>query len=275
MGNDERTRTFYATTLEKACAVHGMSVDDHILVICGGAADREALLEQGFRHVVISNLDERIDGDTLAPFEWSFQDAEHLTFGSESFDWSIVHLGLHHCFVPHAALSEMLRVARKGVLVIENRDSQLMRLGARLGVVFDYEVEAVADHGGKFGGVANTGVPNFVYRWTEREVRKLVASAQPGYEHEIHFFYDWTVPTLRLSMSRSRLKRGLIPPLRLACAIGRRVVPRQGNNFGAIIRKHGTPKPWLRRVGDELVLDAAWVKRKFVDAPLELTEHHL
>jgi SAM-dependent methyltransferase len=71
----------------------------------------------------------------FAPFLWSFQDAERLTFAENEFDFCIVHSGLHHCYSPHRALLEMYRVARVGLLVFEPRDGALVRLGMRLNVV--------------------------------------------------------------------------------------------------------------------------------------------
>lgn len=66
---------------------------------------------------MISNLDDRmVDDGRYAPMEWSYQDAEHLTYGDETLDVCVVHDGLHHCRSPHQALLEMLRVARRGVL---------------------------------------------------------------------------------------------------------------------------------------------------------------
>ena len=52
-----------------------------------------------------------------------------------------------------------------------------MRVAQRLGVVDEYELTAVADNGLPAGGVRNSPVPNYVYRWTEREVEKTIASA--------------------------------------------------------------------------------------------------
>lgn len=83
-----------------------------------------------------------------------------------SFDQVIEHMSLHHCAVPHQALAEMMREARRGVLVMENRDSALMRLAVRLGWAAEYELAAVAGNAFQHGGWRNTAVPNFVYRWT-------------------------------------------------------------------------------------------------------------
>jgi ubiquinone/menaquinone biosynthesis C-methylase UbiE len=58
-------------------------------------------------------------------------DAESRTFDDDSSDYVIAHAVLHHWNSPHRALIEMYRVARKGAIGIEARDSVLMRLFER------------------------------------------------------------------------------------------------------------------------------------------------
>ena len=159
-------QSFLSEILRKA----GIPRDQSVLVVCGGAFDRDALLEEGYTAVTISNLDDRVRDDEFAPFAWSFQDAEALSFPDRSFDYCIVHAGLHHCASPHRALLEMYRVARHGVLAFEARDSLMMRMAVRARRVPVYETCAVRFHNFRYGGVRNTCVPNYIYRWTETEV---------------------------------------------------------------------------------------------------------
>ena len=102
------------------------------------------LEDLGFTDVVISNVDTRTTSAAFAPFEWSFQDAEDLTYPDDSFDFCIVHSGLHHCKSPHEALLEMYRVSRQGVLVFEPCDNLTTRIGVWLGIGQEYEIAAVA-----------------------------------------------------------------------------------------------------------------------------------
>jgi SAM-dependent methyltransferase len=178
-------QSFYAEILRKS----GIPRDQSILVACGGELDRDTLVDAGFTAVTISNLDERLRGDEFSPFAWSFQDAEALSFGDGSFDYCIVHAGLHHCASPHRALLEMYRVARTGVIAFEARDSLLMRTAVRAGRVPLYEAAAVRSHDFRYGGVRNTCVPNYIYRWTETEVEKTIASYAPHAPHRIHYYY--------------------------------------------------------------------------------------
>ena len=60
--------------------------DMSVLVVCGGATDRRVFEELGFKDVSISNLDSRMTGTEFAPYKWSYQDAEALTYPNDSFD---------------------------------------------------------------------------------------------------------------------------------------------------------------------------------------------
>jgi ubiquinone/menaquinone biosynthesis C-methylase UbiE len=242
---------FYRRVTGELVQRGSIHTDDRILVVCGGSADREALLAVGMSNVVISNLDERIDdNEPFAPFGWDRQDAENLTYGDGAFAWVIVHAGLHHCASPHRALTEMLRVASRGVVVFEARDSAAMRLAVRLGLARDYEVDAVTANGGRFGGVRNSAVPNYVYRWTEREVHKVVNSLLPMGEHDIEFFHGLRLPTERLEMAGSTIKLRLLRLLAIAQPVIERVAPSQGNEFAFVIQPNRRLQPWVEHDGE-------------------------
>lgn len=81
----------------------------------------------------------------------------------------------------------MYRVARKAVIAFEARDSMLTQLVVQFGHTGQFEVSSIDPEGR--GGVADTGIPNFVYRWTEREVIKTIASYGPGGTPTFQFFY--------------------------------------------------------------------------------------
>ncbi|MGI8770828.1 MAG: methyltransferase domain-containing protein [Acidobacteriaceae bacterium] len=164
--------SFYSQILQKA----HIPKDTSILVVCGGELDREVLLSNGFTSVTISNLDERVRGDEFAPFSWSFQDAEQLSFGDATFDYVLVHAGLHHCASPHRALLEMYRVARRGILAFEARDSLLMKVAKAMNTVPSYEAAAVRSNEYRWGGVRNSCVPNYIYAGPKRKCgRRLQA----------------------------------------------------------------------------------------------------
>jgi hypothetical protein len=56
-----------------------------------------------------------------------------------------------------------------------------------LSEIYEYSAVKNDDH----GGVDNTNIPNFVYRWSEREVLKLISSYKPLNSYKIYFDYDY------------------------------------------------------------------------------------
>jgi SAM-dependent methyltransferase len=255
--------SFYLETVRRLVAEGWLRSDDRTLVVAGGAADRDVLAAGGLCDVTISNLDERMAPDAYAPFAWSFQDAEDLRFADRSFDVCVVHQGLHHCRSPHRGLLEMYRVARRGVLVFEPQDTLLTRLGVRLGVGQRYELAAVADNDLRWGGVQNTDVPNFVYRWTERDIRKTLASFDPTGQPHVRCVYDFRVPGEAAAATRGRAAKAIS---RVAVPVARwflRLVPSQANAIGLIIDKVDPDRdlhPWLRADASGVRADESWFR---------------
>jgi SAM-dependent methyltransferase len=257
---------FYTRTLGRLLKQGLIARDSKILVVCGGTTDRDAFHQLGFTNVTISNLDVRLKGDEFAPYGWSFQDAEELKFGEGEYDVVVAHSGLHHCYSPHRGLLEMFRVARRLVLVFEPRDTFLVRLGVRLSFGQEYEVAAVAANGMKFGGVRNTLIPNYVYRWTEREIEKAISTYAPLARPRLHFFYALRVPEERLKAMKNRLAAGavraLLPLLRIFTA----VFPKQTNCFAFAVEKAELPRdlhPWLLMQGGQPVVNEAWFRQRY------------
>lgn len=246
---------FVLSTLRRLQADGLLAPTDTVLAICAANSERQVFLDAGLKSATISNLDDRLGSPDYAPYGWSYQDAQHLTFEAQSFDHVFVSDGLHHCDSPHRGLLEMFRVARKSVIVFESRDSLLMRLGKRAGFVPDYEVEAVIGSGMGHGGVNNTEVPNFVYRWTEREFEKTIASFHPAGPCRFRYFYSMNLPTTRVAMGSSRLKALAV---RLAVPVAKFlewVAPSQGNSFCMVASKprDGELWPWLELVDGKVV----------------------
>ena len=170
---------FYEKILTKAIKNKLLDLYDRILVIAAGEFDRSVFSHIGFINVVITNIDYDRGVKDYEPYNWEYQDAENLSYDDKEFDWVFVHAGLHHCASPHRGLCEMLRVAKKGVGVFEARDSLLNSISTKLGLVPLYELEPCVLSKGAEGGLRNSNIPNFIYRWTEREVKKTVNSYLP------------------------------------------------------------------------------------------------
>lgn len=257
---------FYESVLSKLLSSGLVTLEMKILVLCGGSRDRDALAFHGFEKVTISNLGDCSEGERYLPFHWSSQDAENLSYPDKSFDFVCVHSGLHHCASPHRALLEMYRVAKVGVLVVEARDSLLMRLGRSLNLTPEYEVEAVV--GNKFisGGLRNSQIPNYIYRWTEREVEKTIQTFAPYAKHELKFWYGMHLPTERLQMQRKGASLNLLRLLTPIMWILNLTLPRQLNRFAFFVRKPSLPKelfPWLQGPEGNLRFNVDWAQSKY------------
>jgi ubiquinone/menaquinone biosynthesis C-methylase UbiE len=257
---------FYVDTLRQLVRENRLRPDMRILVLCGGRQDQEALQQAGFSNVTIANLDTRMTGQEFAPYAWSFQDAENITFADNEFDFGIVHNGLHHCYSPHGALLELYRVSKFGVLIFEPRDNWFTRLGVRLNFGQDYEVAAVFGNACTFGGVRNTEVPNYVYRWNEREVEKAINCYYPYGRNRFRYFYHLRPPWERLQMMRNKFWLTAIIaayPLLLLYTL---LFPRQSNNFAFAAFKPAIPQdlhPWIQMREGQPTLDKSWVTARY------------
>lgn len=236
---------FYERVLRELLEEGLLARDARVLVVAGGDVDREAFATLGFTDVAVTNISQAGDEQ---------QDAEALTYPDDSFDIAVISAALHHCASPHRALLELYRVARRGVVAFEARDSALMRVAQRIGVVDEYELTAVADNGFAAGGVRNTAVPNYVYRWTEREVEKTIASAAPQRRHRFVWFRELELPVSVLELSGKGRWRVAAAPLRFVT----KVFPRQANLFAFAVFREGL-QPWMR---DDETPDADEIGRR-------------
>ena len=222
---------FYRDVVEQLIKENVLDPGMTVLVVCGGEIDRTVFQKAGLKNVVISNLDVRLKGNEFAPFEWSFQDAEALTFEDSSFDFCVVHSGLHHCHSPHRALLEMYRVARKGILVFEPYDNFTTRLGVSLNLGQEYEHAAVFYNDCAYGGVKNSIIPNYVYRWTKREIVKTVSTFAPHGKHRFRFIHKLRLPWDQLKGRKNKAfyltALLVLPVMKVLCGFSRK----QCNSF--------------------------------------------
>jgi SAM-dependent methyltransferase len=257
---------FYEQVLRTLLTTRVLERGMEILVICGGETDRETLQKVGFTNVVIANLDTRMVGDAFHPYQWNYQNAESLTYPDNSFDFVLVHSGLHHCLSPHQGLLEMYRVARKGLLLFEPYDNVLTRIGVRLGIGQDYEHAAVFYNDLSYGGVMNTHVPNYVYRFTRHEIIKSINAHAPHAVHQFKFVHKIRVPWVQLKGRKNRLPYygvvGCLPVLKLIELL----FPTLCNNFAAIVLKPEIPQDlhsWLVQTADGFEPNRPWYDRKY------------
>ncbi len=241
---------FVERVLRAVLAADANAASARWLAVCAGAPERDLFVKLGFTDVTISNLDVRLRGDEFAPYAWSAQNAQALEFPDQAFDYAFVSDGLHHCSSPHRGLLEMYRVSRKAIVVVESRDSALVRLAERWGLAERFEIDAVIGNGFAFGGVNNSQIPNFVYRWTERELAKTVQAYDPSGAQEFRFFYALNLPDRGNRVARALMRAGA-PALQALAKLFRR----QCNSFAMIAYRPSGARslwPWLARDGGQI-----------------------
>ncbi len=171
---------FYKKNLQKY-----IKKDKSILIIGGSEREHSLFSELNFNNFTISNYNPVKKNN----YDVIHVDATNIEFPSESFDYVITHASIHHMNKPHAAILEMYRVSKIGILIIEGNDSLIMRLSGKLNFSEEFEVSSV-DKENNRGGVNESGIPNYVYRWSEREIYKTLTSFDPEKIHKILFEYQ-------------------------------------------------------------------------------------
>src|SRR4029077_19565560 len=156
------------------------------------------------------------------------------------------------------------RVASRAVIAFEAQDSGIVRLLARLGLVLEYEFDAVnrnRDH----GGGDDLPIPNYVYRWTRREGEKTVRSLDPTRDPRIEFFSEFEFFDCFLEedlfLGKKRWARRLDPRhlsrlAALAVAALNLGFRSRGNSFAWLVSKEQAPlQPWIKESGDGVGYD--------------------
>jgi len=242
--------------------------NDTVLVCGGGNNDKYVFENLDFKNVTISNLDSRAQAKDFLPFKWSFQNAECLTYDDNSFDYVTIHAAIHHMSNPHKALTEMYRIAKKGVLAVESRDSFLMSIIEKLQLSQTYEHDAVYFNNCKYGGVNNTEIPNYVFRWTEREVEKTIQTYAPYYKHNIKYEYGTSDPAILSVEKNVTLKIFVITLLRPFHWLFLKIFTKQQNLFAFFINKpqtFSTLFPWLEydKQKKKIIFNTSWGEKTY------------
>lgn len=259
---------FYRDVLTRLIDQHVVSRDDRVLVVCAGPFDKEVLQSLGFKDVTITNLDERqkVDGGAeFAPYRWDFQDLESLGYPDESFDVVIVHSGLHHLRCPQRGINEMYRVARRAVIGFEPHRNLYTTLGVRLGAGQEYEDAAVFYNDCRWGGVANTEIPNYVVRFNRGDIERTVQIYNPIARHRIDFYYATRIPCrLQGLATKDMVGRAVGALTGVLAALGR--LPFLANNIAFCIHKPRVPEdlfPWLRLQDGRVTCNREWLEKKY------------
>lgn len=129
--------------------------------------DAIRLRSRGIANVLPTDLDEsllRASKERCLISEYSVENAERLSFEDAAFDYVFCKQAYHHFPRPAIALYEMLRVAKKGVILIEPNDRRLA--GSLLRRLFGFGAKHL-DH----ASYEEDG--NYVYSISKREIEKV------------------------------------------------------------------------------------------------------
>ena len=232
------------------------------ILVCGAhQADRDLFKSLGFKNVLLSGMDER-DFDHY-PFEQVIENAESLSFSDESFDYVVIHSAIHHTQSPHRVLTEMYRVGKKGILAFEGRDSLLIRLAEKFGFTQKYEVAGTYPG----NGVNGTDIPNYIYRWTEREIEKTINTFSPCFKHKFLYRYGTLYPNGSDLSNTKKIILRLVRPFYFMFA---KLFPKQQNLFAFYVEKP-TPQdsllPWLIHDNNKnkIEVNYNWIKKYYTN----------
>jgi SAM-dependent methyltransferase len=262
-----KDKDHYLEVLENLLKEKVIDTSSHILVACGGTTDRNTLMRAGLNNCVISNLDSRQSADEFLPLGWSYQDAEAMSYADGAFDFCIVHEGLHHCRSPHSAMIEMLRVAKRGILIIEPAENIFTKLGVKMGFGQEYEQAAVYGNDCLFGGFQNTFIPNYLYRFSPSDIRKTLLCARPEMPLNFKFTHYLRLPWEQLRLRKNHLRLTIVSAINPILILFQRLLPGVfANQMTALVLKPTDPmkvQPWLRREGDHTQLNMEWFQERF------------
>ncbi len=131
------------------------------LVICGGVGGEGTLLaDLGFNSVTVSDISENaleICKKRDPRIKTILLNAEDLTIPDNSYDLVIVQDGLHHLPRPANGFTEMLRVSKKAIIVIEPHSGIISKL---FGTIWEKHDNTI----------------NYVFRWNKFIFKELTLS---------------------------------------------------------------------------------------------------
>jgi SAM-dependent methyltransferase len=259
-----RDHSQFVRVLRKLVQDAKIDLDSSVLIIGGTQVDANMMLSCGFHRITLSNIGSAADRqEKLNALPTVAVDAEDIQLADDSFDLVFIHEVIHHCRSPHRALCESLRVAKHHVLLMEPNDSAFMRLLCRLRFSYPFELPAVVDNDYTHGGVRDTQIPNYIFRWNAREVNKLASSYLA--ECEFHVladpYWEFNIDERELAyrkLSKIGMITGVIGAknflrlLHLIQFIANHlpVLRGQGNKFICCIQKTTQLRPWLIRESD-------------------------
>ena len=226
-----------------------ISKDSNLLLISASENEINILRELGYNNFSITfhdinNEKKLMEKGFLFNKNLFKSDIRNMKFENHSFDYVVTNATIHHVDLPHNAITEMYRVSKKGVLIIESNDSLIVRLACKLNLAEEFEVSSVNEKQ-KLGGILDTGIPNYVYRWTEREIIKIIKSYDPLNINYIKFDYDNDLSNIKTK--DNFLPDAFIKIVKLFAKIFFFIFKKQQNCLSIFLDKTKSKKRWLNK----------------------------
>ena len=215
---------------------------DKSILVLGASIDEASLFNKlQFKRVTLSNIDlAQLKGAEKYKSKKIKIDFRNLfKIKNNSYDYVVVHASIHHTSRPHNILLEMYRIAKHGILIVESNDSFVMRLSVKLNFSEDFEKSALNENT-YVGGVDGSNIPNYVYRWTEREIKKLFYSYQP--DKKINIIFNYQDNIFNEGLSNNSIKKIIITFSYLFLKIIFFLFPKQQNLMSIYIDKKNYKK---------------------------------
>jgi ubiquinone/menaquinone biosynthesis C-methylase UbiE len=147
-----------------------------VLTVCGGVGGEGIFfLRSGFSNVTVSDFSSNsleIAKILDSKLETIQLNTEAIDLPDNAYDLVVVQDGLHHLPRPSLGLTEMLRVAKKGIVVIEPYNSIV---GNLIGTEWE----------------EHDGAINYVYRWDRKMIEQTVKSYLLKNYQKIRVFRIW------------------------------------------------------------------------------------
>ena len=197
-------------------------------VLAVGANWREARLlrEFPFDHIQLSGLTEPDDAlreelSRDARLDYERQNLECVALSSRSFDLVFCKEALHHLARPVLGLLEVLRLCRRGALVIEPHESLAGRLFASMGLASVYESDQAGNADFR---------DNYVYRWSRRQLVSILNSYYLESGYGLDLTVGWLSSPYNAGGTRARRRAAALAGWAMSLVPGSR-----GNYMTALI----------------------------------------
>jgi SAM-dependent methyltransferase len=206
----------------RAYAVGGMLRGERWLTVGDGRFGLDAirLQEAGAPHVLATDLTETLLKESKARGliqAYSVENAEHLSFADKTFDYVFCKEAFHHFPRPAIALYEMLRVARKGVILVEPND----RIHAPVRIA-KAAIKTLLGRGQHMDKDAYEEDGNYVFSISRREMEKIALGInlpQVAFR-PLNDFYAPGLEFAPLDSSEGRKMRSRIAGRDMLCRLG-------------------------------------------------------